>query len=142
MAPRFHRDSRHVSLARILHARLYMTGEGRIFAASGRVSHDQLKQRLARIDCVPTSSTGPTPHDLGVPVDGEVSAHLLHCIGRALHRWRKDLSAEMRWRPSKRRSALALAREQRELERLASRLIDLGREKREKRGRNDLNKSF
>lgn len=125
MAPRLHRDSRHVSLARILHARLYVTGEGPIFAASGRVAHDKLKQTLARLDCVPASSMAPTPHDLGVPVDGEVSGHLLHCISRALHRWRKDLAAETRWRPSKRRSALALACEQREIERLTSRLINL-----------------
>ena len=126
MARQILRDARHVSLARVLHARLYVTGEGRIFAVRGRVAHDKLKQALARLDSPPKAANAPTPRDLGVPgCDGELSGHLLHCIGRALHHWHKDLSAEIRRRPSKRRSALALARERQEIERLAARLVDL-----------------
>lgn len=126
MARPFLRDAPHVSLARVLHARLYVAGEGRTFAVRGRVAHDKLKQALTRLDRSPKVANAPAPRDLGVPgCDGELSGHLLHCIGRALNRWRKDLSAEMRRRPSKRRSTLSLARDYREIERLASRLADL-----------------
>jgi hypothetical protein len=122
----FFRDTRHVSLARVLHARLYVSCEGRIFSAGGSVAHDKLHQTLARQCGWPTVANAPTPCDLGIAAcDGELSQHLLHCIGRALNRWRKEQSLEMRHSPAKRRIATVLGRERDEIERLTSRLHDL-----------------
>lgn len=117
------RAARHVSLARVLHRRLYLSCDGRVVAVSGRIAHCKLKQTLAHYERVPTAAEAPSPPDLGIPgCDGELSPQLLHSMYQALNRWRKDLSVEARRRPAKRRAAVALARERREIERLESRL--------------------
>jgi hypothetical protein len=120
------RDTRHISLARALHGRLYVNCEGVVFAVGGRVAHDKLLAALARQHRCPTVAESPTPHDLGVAAcDGELSDNLLHGIGRALNRWRIELAAEMKRKPARRRNAQALACERREIERLNSRLAGL-----------------
>ena len=124
----YHKDTRHVSLARVLHTRLYMNGEGRIFSVGGRVVPEKLREALSYHERCPNLAKAPSPRDLGVSTcDGELSQHLLHCLSRALNRWRKELTTEIRRRPAKRRSAARLAREQEEIERLTSRLQCLRR---------------
>ncbi|HVX11733.1 MAG TPA: hypothetical protein VHC22_11175 [Pirellulales bacterium] len=119
---------RDILLARVLHARLYVNVEGRVFVVSGQVAHDKLKQTLAHRNRCPSMAESPTPNDLGCPcVDGELSFRRLDGIGRALNAWRKDLAAEMRLRPAKRRSTARLARERQEIARLTSRLKTLRR---------------
>lgn len=117
------RDTRHILVARALHARLYVNREGRIFAWRGRVSYETLRQALVCHDRCPTCEEAPTPRDFGLATsDGELSRPLLHQMGRALQRWRYELAAEMRCKPARRRATTTLAREQQELERLTVRL--------------------
>ncbi len=126
MSTQFVHDTRHISLARALHARLYVNCEGRVFACSGQVAHEKLRQALARQDDCPTAAEAPTPHDLGVPVcDGELSSHLLHCICRVLRRWQMELAAEISRSPARRRSATLLASLQQETDTLTARLAAL-----------------
>lgn len=117
------RDTRHITLARTLHARLYINVEGRIFAVRGEPAHGLLSSALAHHDRRPTAAEAPTPRELGVAAyDGEISRHLLYCIGRALHRWRMELTAERRKRPARRRRTVDVVRDQEEIERLQLRL--------------------
>lgn len=118
-------DARHVTLARLLHNRLYVDCRGRIFALGGRVAHDQLKQTLAHYARCPTAAEAPSPHSLVQNCEGELSQALSHSIGCALSRWRKQLSLEARRKPAKRRTASVLTREHQEIETLTSRLADL-----------------
>jgi hypothetical protein len=117
-----------VVVARILHRRLYVNTEGRIFVVRGRAAYDKLKQTLGHRNRRPSAAEAPTPDDLGCAgIDGELSLRRLDVIGRALNAWRKDLAAEMRLRPAKRRSNLRLARERQEITRLTSRWKTLRR---------------
>lgn len=117
------RDTRHIALARALHARLYVNIEGRVFAARGEPAHAALAATLAHHDRRPTAAEAPAPRELGVPAyDGEISPDLQHSIGRALHRWRKELTAERQRRPARRRRTVDLLREHEEIERLELRL--------------------
>jgi hypothetical protein len=120
------RDTRHITLVRALHARLYVNGEGRIFVATCQVAHNKLAQTLALHDRWPTVAEAPTPFELGVSTcDGELSTDLLHAMNRGLNRWRLELAAEMRCRPARRRRTAALVREQEEIERLTARLAEV-----------------
>ena len=117
------RDTRHITLARALHARLYVSIEGRIFAAGGRLAYDKLARVLSRQNQPPTAAEAPSPSDLGISVcDGELSPHLLHCMGRALNCWKLELAAESRLSPAQRRKGEHLVRERQEIECLSSRL--------------------
>ena len=121
------RDTRHAALAHTLHARLYVSCEGRIFAVRGRVAHGKLKRALRAGRPLPDHGASADAAQLGVPeCDGELSRHLLHCISRALDRWREQLSTEMKRKAAKRRISTTLAREHQEIARLASRLAALG----------------
>jgi hypothetical protein len=117
------RDTRHITLARALHARLYVNVEGRVFAARGQPAHAALAATLARHERRPTAAEAPTPRELGIAAyDGEIRPDLQHSIGRALHRWRKELTAERQLRPAQRRRTVDLLREHEEIERLELRL--------------------
>ncbi|MFN0020660.1 MAG: hypothetical protein ACKVP0_20570 [Pirellulaceae bacterium] len=119
-------DTRHITLARALHARLYVNVEGHIFAADGPLAHEKLAQCLALHDRRPTTVEAPSPVDLGISAcDGELSPHLLHDISRALNRWKLELAAESRLRPAKRRKTACLDRERQEIERLSTRLVSV-----------------
>jgi hypothetical protein len=123
MSSNLRRDTRHILLARALHARLYIDCEGRTFAVGGKIAHDQLAHALARQDQRPMAAQAPSAVNLGIAsCDGELSQHLLHCIGRALNRWQKHIDAERLRRPARRRRSTHIAREQSELEKLKSRL--------------------
>jgi hypothetical protein len=118
-----YRDTRHITLARALHARLYVNVAGRIFVAGGRPAHEKLSQFLARQDCLPTAAEAPSPSELGITTcDGELNRHLLHCVGSALSRWEKALAAEQRRRPAQRRKAPPLNAERQEIAVLKARL--------------------
>lgn len=123
MSTAFQNKTRQIALARALHARLYVSADGRVFAVSGPVVYDKLARALAHYDHRPTLAEAPTPRDLGIAAcDGELSHPLLHCIGQALNRWQKALAAESRRRPARRRGAIHLTRDHQEIERLAGRL--------------------
>ena len=57
MSGRFSCDARHISLARVLHTRLFMDCEGRTFAVGGKTAHDRLAHALARQDRLPTAAS-------------------------------------------------------------------------------------
>lgn len=120
------RDRRNMSLARALHARLFVSCEGRIFVVGGTFAREKLAQALARHHRPATAAEAPSPHDLGLSTcDGEWSDDLLFSIGRALNRWQKDLDAELQRRPARRRRTAQLKQEQREIDRLTTRLTSL-----------------
>jgi hypothetical protein len=120
------RDKRHIALARSLHARLYVSAQGRVFAVSGRPDFDQLLACLKQFEQVPSPVEAPTPHALGVPTcDGEICPEQLQRMGRALLRWRLELAAEARLRPAQRRKRQIIARERQEIARLETRLAEV-----------------
>jgi len=116
------RDTRHIGLARSLHARLYVTVEGRIFVVRGDAAHSRLATALARYDRPPTAAESPTPVDFGIDAcDGELTADVLERIRLALYRWENDLHLEAQRKPARRRNASRLRDERLEVERLGAR---------------------
>lgn len=119
MARPHDRDTRHISLARALNARLYVNGEGRVFSVGGQAAPEKLALAFGLCDKCPTVAEAPTPADLGIPIcDGELTGAVLHSISRALNRWRKELAAKL-WQ---RRRPAQLLQEQQEVARLMERL--------------------
>ncbi|HZN34107.1 MAG TPA: hypothetical protein VFB80_09820 [Pirellulaceae bacterium] len=109
------------SLARSLHARLFVSTAGRIFAVRGRPAHLVLARRLASIASVPSAAEAPTPLELGISLaDGELTDGTLQAISVTLDLWRNQLDTESR-RGGPRREQLVAA-ERRELAVLSGRL--------------------
>lgn len=122
---------RQRALARSLHARLFVSAEGRIFIARGRPDLAKLRNCLARIHHAPSAGEAPTPLELGIPIcDGELTPHTMHAISRALKRWEGELAGETR-RSLNRRRAEQHAREEHEIEQLKLRLATCYRWQRE-----------
>ncbi|MGC3967129.1 MAG: hypothetical protein QM775_07075 [Pirellulales bacterium] len=126
MARIVRRDTRHQMLARVLHARIYVTCTGRLFSAGGDVLHGKLARTLSQIKRRPTAAEMPTPEGFGVVGgDGELAPEILHRIRTALHRWRRELVEEAGERPARRRRREQIERERREVDRLEVRLRDV-----------------
>jgi|GEM_PF-4808526 len=80
-------------LARSLHARIFVSAAGRIYLASGKPNFAKLRQRLTLTRRIPTLSEAPTPDQLGLGCDGELTSETLHAMQRALKQWAAGLTA-------------------------------------------------
>jgi hypothetical protein len=114
--------SRLRSLARALHARLYVSTAGQIFAVRGRPDHAALARCLGKFSAAPTAAEAPTPVELGIEVaNGELTPSTLTSIGQALVLWRQKLSARPPIKRARRRDE-AIADQSQEIAVLAGRL--------------------
>lgn len=121
-----HRNAyqRDQAIARALHARGFVTTDGRIMLVRGMPQIETLFKRLMRIRKLPSMVESPTPAELGfaVPCEGELTIRSLQTCSRALKRWELALDLEIRrLKPSKQRRK-KIAGELGEIERLRERL--------------------
>jgi hypothetical protein len=121
-------DQRPRGLLRTLHARLFVTVEGRVFAVRGKPDPEKLRRCLTAQLRAPTAAEAPTPEQLSLNLcDGEIPPSSWHEMSRALKRWSLDHQHKCARRPAHRRAARLLAREGQELRHLAERLAACAR---------------
>lgn len=126
MSAKSRRDTRHVGLARALHARLLITSDSRVLSVSSRPVYEGLRTFLCRGDLAQAVPQLTAPTALGFDsYDGELTPAVLHQIGLALHRWRQEIDAEARLAPAQRRRAEVLHRERSEIDHLERRLREV-----------------
>ncbi|HUE70424.1 MAG TPA: hypothetical protein VMP01_05990 [Pirellulaceae bacterium] len=114
---------RRLALARTLHARVWISLEGRVFVAGGSTNFEKLRHCLTRRCAPPTAIEAPTPTELGIAAcDGELTDYTLLAIGQALARWSRSLDEEEQRRPARRRQRPQIDAERKEIERLRARL--------------------
>lgn len=114
-------------MARALHARLYLSADGKLFSFRGKVPYQDLIAALLKDRLASTlAERTPTPQELGIhPCDGQLCPQVLHNIQVALHRWGKELSEEKLRARARRRRASVIASEQVEVKLLGDRLAEI-----------------